>query len=323
MKSIFKLIFIFIITFTQPVLSAEKTAKFEPPQNKILLFVGQDNGTIEQYLDSIKIMPAGFMLYTSIQAMDGMYGKADYGAGIMFADKLINKYPNTMLQIGLYMVDALKDTYEGKYDNNIEKLSDWLNTIEIPVFLRIGYEFDGPHNHYDPEEYKKAYHYLVDKLKARNVTNVAFVWHSTAYKLKPDLDIWYPGDDYVDWVGVTIFNQPKGGIDPVIAFAKSRNKPVMVAEGTPKSIGTIGGKASWNIWYKPFFDYVSKNNIKAISYINSDWDNLPMYKGQYWKDARVQSNKHIKTSWLEEINKEQYLQSSENLFKELEFEINK
>jgi hypothetical protein len=322
MKYLFKLILILLIT--QPVFSADKTAKFEPPQNKTLLFVGQDNATIEQYLNSVKSVPAGFMLYTSIQAMDGLYGKsADYGAGIMFADKLINKYPNTMLQIGLYMVDALKDTYEGKYDNNIEKLADWLNKIKIPVFLRIGYEFDGPHNHYDPEEYKKAYHYLADKLRARNVTNVAYVWHSTAYKLKPDLDIWYPGDDYVDWVGVTFFDQPKSGITPVITYAKAHNKPVMVCEGTPKDIGTIGGKASWNIWYKPFFDYVNKNGIKAICYINSDWDNQAMYKGQHWKDARVQSNKYIKTSWLEEINKEQYLRSSDNLFKELGFEINK
>ena len=151
------------------------------------------------------------------------------------------------------------------------------------------------------------------------MNNVAYVWHSTAYLLKPDLDKWYPGDDYVDWVGVTLFNQPKGGISPVIAFAKAHNKPVMVAEGTPKDIGTIGGKGSWNIWYKPFFDYINKNGIKAICYINSEWDSMPMYIGQHWKDARVQSNDFVKKSWMAEIQKQEYLNSSKNLFEELNY----
>ena len=50
----------------------------------------------------------------------------------------------------------------------------------MTVFLRIGYEFDGPHNHYDPQDYKKAYIYLADKINEEGVTNAVFVWHSYA-----------------------------------------------------------------------------------------------------------------------------------------------
>ncbi|MCB4790506.1 MAG: glycoside hydrolase family 26 protein [Elusimicrobia bacterium] len=321
MKYFYVILTLFLLIYPFMASTAgDRSSKFEPGDDKVLLFIGQDNKTIDKYISSVKIVPAGFMLYTSIQSMEGLDSKSpDYGSGTMYAEELIRKYPNTMLQIGLYMVDALNDTYSGIYDDNIDKLAVWLNKVKIPVFLRIGYEFDGSHNHYDPEDYIKAYRYLVNRLRGLKVNNVAYVWHSNACRLKPILESYYPGEEYVDWVGITYFNQPACLIDPVITFAKGRGKPVIVAEGTPKNIGTIGGKASWNIWYGPFFSYVNKNKIKAISYINSDWDRMPMYKGQYWKDARVQSNKYIKDFWISEIQKQTYLKSSDGLFEQLNY----
>ncbi len=307
------LLLVFIIG--QIVFSNTVRSKYEPPDGKKLIIIGQDNKTIEDYIMSEKMIPAGFMVYTSIQKMEGLDRESpDYGAGVMNAAELIRKYPNTVLQIGLYMVDALQDTYNGRYDGNIKKLAVWINKVKIPVYLRIGYECDGLHNHYDPDNYKKAYRYIVDKLRIYNVNNIAYVWHVHAHNTKPELNAWYPGDNYTDWIGFSYFDQPQNQMEPVIAFAKSHHKPVMVAEGTPKGIGACLGPSSWKAWYDNFFNFIDKNGIKALCYINNNWEKQEMWKGQGWQDACVQDNKYVEQQWYKEIKKEKYLNSSKELF---------
>ena len=308
-----------LLIFSQALFAGKFCSKFEPPDGKKLVIIGQDNNTIESYINSVNIVPAGFMVYTSIQKMEGLYSESpDYGSGIIYADRLIKKYPNTVLQIGLYMVDALQDTYNGRYDENIKKMAIWLKKVNIPVFLRIGYECDGVHNRYNPEDYKMAYRYIVDKLRSYNVNNVAYVWHVHAHKIKPELISWYPGDKYVDWVGFSYFNQPQIMMESAVGFAKIHQKPVMVAEGTPKGIGSKNGESSWNTWYNSFFKYIENNEIKAFSYINSNWEKQEMWRGKGWEDARVEADETVKQRWNNEIKKDKYLKSSKELFALLE-----
>ena len=108
-----------------------------------------------------------------------------------------------------------------------------------PVFLRIAYEFDGhPWNHYDRKSTVKAYKRMVDMLRAKGITNTAFVWQSTGFMSTPEqLEDWYPGDDYVDWLGFSFFNGWKK--QQMIEFARSKGKPVFIAEATPTSSDKI------------------------------------------------------------------------------------
>jgi hypothetical protein len=289
------------------LMAASPAAKFEPPEGRVLLLIGQDTKTILQYIKAVGVTPAGFMTYTSIQNMDGLDGESrDYGSGTMNAEQLVRKYPGTCLQIGLYEVDALKDVCAGKYDANISKLAKWLKRVNRPVFLRIGYEFDGPHNHYPPKDYVAAYKYLVDRLRSSGVKNAAYVWHSYSSSNR-DLSPWYPGDDYVDWVGISYFNQPRSFMSRACSFAKEHGKPLMAAEATPRGSGVTHGQSSWNFWFRDFFKFVQANDIKAISYINSNWEEMSMWQGQGWGNARVQDDKTILSLWLEEIKKDKYL----------------
>ena len=242
------------------------------------------------------------MVYTSIKNLEGLESDSpDYGSGINDADKLLEAYPGSYLQIGLCMVGELSNTYSGMNDGNIEKLGRWLNRIGGPVFLRIGYECDGPHNSYGPADYVKAYRHIVDRLRMEGVTNAAFVWHATCPYSNPDLAGFYPGDSYADWVGISYFNQPENMITPVLDFAKARQKPVMVAEGTPRGIGSGKGRDSWKKWYGKFFEFLDRNDIKAVSYINSDWDAQKMWKSGGWKDARVEADEYVLKHWIAEI----------------------
>jgi hypothetical protein len=295
-----------LICWVLPLSAAED---FVPPPGKTLLFIGQDQKTINDYVRSTGHKPAGFMLYTSIQDMTGLSAPIDYGAGVNHGQALLEKYPGARLQIGLYMVDALEGIVEGKYDANIKKLGQWIKKSRRPVYLRIGYEFDLPNNHYEPEAYKKAFRYIVQSLRKQRVRNVVFVWHSYGY-LNPDkpLMTWYPGDEYVDFFAVSFFKAfNTGNMNFILKRAREHNKPFMIAESTPSGVGTGSAERSWNLWFKPFFQFISDNDIPVVSYINSDWEALPMFNGQGWGDARVQANKVVKERWLKEVLSDRFM----------------
>ncbi|MBN1521663.1 MAG: hypothetical protein JW928_03945 [Candidatus Aureabacteria bacterium] len=319
-----KLLLVFTFCLLEGCMSSRVVSRqrdFQPPDGRILLIVGQDDRTVETYIKETGIVPGGFMIYTSIQTMEGLDGVSkDYGSGTCFTDKLIEKYPDTVIQIGLYMVDALDDTLKGKYDKNIRHLEKWAKKVRIPIFLRIGYECDGSHNHYDPDQYTEAYRYIVDKLNSSGVDNIAYVWHVHGHGTDQKLDDYYPGDAYVDWIAFSYFDQPQDMMEPAIRFARDHKKPLMIGESTPRGIGTRMDKISWEAWFKNYFQFIKEHNIKIISYINSNWENQPMWKDQGWGDARVQADAFVKEKWIEEISQDMYLHSSKELFKILGYE---
>lgn len=293
----------------------ESTNKFIPHEGKILFMIGQDKDTIDAYIEDIGIIPAGFMMYISIQEMESLYSSVDYGSGSQYFQYLVDNYPDTVMQIGLYMVGALEGVVDGSCDENIDKLGKWIKKTDRPVYLRIGYEFDFPENNYEPAKYIKAYKYIVNRFRQNNVQNVDYVWHSYASYISRSVLDWYPGDEYVDWFAISYFNGRTKYMDSMAQLSEEHNKPMMIAEATPRGVGTYYGEYALDKWFRPFFDFISEKNIKAVCYINSNWDEQPMWKGQGWGDARVQTNKIVKKAWLDEIKKEKYLHSSPELYK--------
>lgn len=294
---------------------------FIPRDDQVLLIIGQDKDSITGYINSVSTVPAGLMVYTSIQEMDGLSAPAiDRGAGIQDAAYLIKKYPNTVIQLGLYMKGALEGVIAGNYDRNIEKLARWIAKAAVPVYLRIGYEFDLLLNEYEPEAYKAAYRHIVDRLNGTGLKNVIYVWHSYGV-LNPErpIELWYPGDDAVDWIGISYFKTYFQEDREVIArFAAKKNKPLMIAEAAPSEIGVGGGAAAWKKWFAPFFAYIEKHNVRAVCYINTDWDSHPMFAQQSWGDSRVQANPEILSLWKAAVGQGRFLQSSYKLFKQLQ-----
>ncbi|MFH1655634.1 MAG: glycosyl hydrolase [Candidatus Omnitrophota bacterium] len=306
----------FISLSTGKVFSETKSgdASFCPPEGKILLIIGQHKEAIDTYIKELKHVPAGIAVYTSVQRAEGIYKAFDHGGGAQHLQYEVRKYRNSVMQVGLYMVDVPKETVNGKYDDNLKKIGTWIKKTNRPVYLRIGYEFDGPHNHYDPELYVKAYRYIADKFRAMGVDNVAYVWHSYAHHTERPITDWYPGDEYVDWVAVSYFSPVRKYLERIVDFGREHNKPLMIAEATPQGVGVTYGDYALERWYEPFFEFIDTYDVKAVSYINCDWEALPMWKGQGWKDSRVEANPIIKKRWLEEVSKDKYLKASKGLF---------
>lgn len=80
------------------------------------------------------------------------------------------------------------------------------NYSDIPVYLRIGAEFNVWSDKCTPDEYIPAFRAISDKM--RTLQNVSIVWsiaHTSSWKTNDWHlygDDFYPGDEYVDWVGV-------------------------------------------------------------------------------------------------------------------------
>jgi len=337
-----------------------KLAKFEPKEG-VLLFVGQELEAIggledynDGYLDHFK-RPAGWTTYTSInpgetsfsfihEGLDGLWDTDDWGDNDSNASLQLksSNYKNMALAIGLSFVNHEEKVADGTHDKYIEKLGDFLLSLgRRPVFLRIAYEFDGhPWNHYDRKSTVKAYKRMVDMLRAKGITNTAYVWQSTGFMSTPEqLEDWYPGDDYVDWLGFSFFNGWKK--QQMIEFARGKGKPVFIAEATPTSSDKIAdpeenkgitkemklsnpnqAQMAWDEWFVPFFKTIDDNSdvIKAVHYINCHWDSHrmwfdnPTFKGI---DARLHLSDTISKRWVEKISNPKYIHSSPNLYDNL------
>jgi hypothetical protein len=257
------------------------------------------------------------MTYTSLRRLEGLTEPSSKGADAQHAGALADKYPDSTLQIGLYLVNALDDINVGKLDEQIDKLGDWIKKTDRPIYLRVGYEFDYPENKYQPDAYVKAFRRLRDKLDSREVKNVSYVWHSYAAANSKAAPSYYPGDAYVDWVAVSYFSPKQSFLEPMAQFAKQHGKPLMIAESCPRGTGTTQGKASWDAWFLPCMQYVVRNDVRAWSYINRDWESLPRWAGQGWGDSRLQANDVVTANWRKTVSTPRLVLAGKDLFKTL------
>ncbi|MCK4749651.1 MAG: hypothetical protein KAT15_21500, partial [Bacteroidales bacterium] len=304
--------------------------KYAPENGQQLLILGQDLGSVggldaydSGYVDLLNHVPAGVTTYTGFPGLGGLEIKDNWGAGDVHAEAYINDstFNNSFIVIGLHIVDQLGSIINGYSDFSIAALGEWIKAQNRPVFLRIGYEFDGSWNHYDPEDYVAAWKYIVHHFDDLDIRNVSYVWQAAGTNTL-NISKWYPGDSYVNWVGYSHFDEPNPGQN-IIDFAETHDKPIMIAEASPKvDLKTGSGEDHWTNWYEPLFDRIYDNNrIKALAYINAEWENQPMWTGQGWGDSRVQVNDAVKSNWQTEILKDSWVLASDRLFELLNFNM--
>ena len=85
---------------------------------------------------------------------------------------------------------------------------------DCPIFLRYASEMNGDWTRYggDPLRYKIKWG-IVRDVMARYAPNVAMVWCVNNIPERT-IEKFYPGDGYVDWVGVNLYSVPFFDNDP-------------------------------------------------------------------------------------------------------------
>ena len=338
-----------LVIVTVSFLSIKTNAADLAPEQGVLLSIGQDVDSINDYHESISVVAGGVTNYLGITSLGGLTSNAESGAGRNNIAELVTLYPNATLVVGVSMNGVIDDVADGDYDNNIDILLKTLASYQRPVYLRWAYEVDGPWNNHSNSGVISTFQYVHDQIEVLGFQDsISLVWQVSSYchnaAGQDKLEALWPGDEYVDWVGLSWFSPQDCNFERVneaAQFARNHNKPLFINESSPQryqiaeltySNDAANGQNKqsktadtiWDEWYQPYFDFINdeNNNVKAITYINADWDSQTRWNPNdgignpegYWGDSRVQANEAIKQRWLEATNTEQFHQASDELF---------
>jgi oligosaccharide reducing-end xylanase len=256
-----------------PTPMPEVAGKFLPSAGKALLIVGQDNKSANAYFEATVTPPGGVAVNIDLQLN-----------GIKDLNALADTYRKSTLSVGVDLKNSLNDVAVGNVDAQIDALLDTLTSYNRPVFLSLGYKLNDA-----PDVYVLAWKKLHERNQAKGSMNVALVWESASCE-ESNLADWYPGDEFVDWIGTRY-----ECADASIQFAREHLKPVML---------TASSQGGWDEWYAPFFQFVTDNNdvVRAVVYIND-----------------IPFTDEILKRWKEETKGSFWLRANPELFGELGF----
>ncbi len=206
----------------------------------------------------------------------------------------------------------LENILGGKFDDYIDQWADGVKALDVPVFVSLCNEMNGnwfpwsavyygagqpiagtdPPLYVGPEYFKRAYRYIVDRVRARGAANVLWVFHVNNFP-EPYEPNWnsfaqlYPGSDYVDWLGISVYGQMTSeekwvSFDDMIEkpYDELRqvdpNKPMMVTEWGVGEFPHGGDKGEW---LADGFSHMESKfpRVRAAIYWHERWQNTKDY----------------------------------------------
>ena len=215
---------------------------------------------------------------------------------------------------------TLPDILAGKWDNYIDQWADAARQYEKPLMVTWGLEMNGVwfpwSGHYygggevvgqqdghplykGPELVKKAYRYVVDRVRAKRATNILWGFHTNHFSIPQEpwnaMANYYPGADYVDWLGLSVYGKMgkddnwslfsdvmDSGYEEICAL--DPKKPVIVAEW---GVGEFPPADKAEFITKAFADMKTKYpRVRTAVYWHERWEN---------KDGSY-SNLHVNSS---------------------------
>lgn len=158
---------------------------------------------------------------------------------------------------------ALQNIINGNFDGYITQWALESKAWGHPYFLRFAHEMNGNWNPWSeqvngnrPGQFVLAWRHVHDIFTRLGVTNVTWVWTPNIdYSTSTPLRELYPGDAYVDWVGMSGYNwgpfdqwhvwQSFSSIfsqtyNDILSFT---SRPMLIAETASTEVG--GNKANW------------------------------------------------------------------------------
>lgn len=162
--------------------------------------------------------------------------------------------------------DITLDIIEGKYDDYLDHMAESFNEYDYPVLFRINNEMNGAWVLYsaysvgkDSDLYIECWRYIYDKFKKHGVDNLIYVWNPNElsfpnYAFNHYLS-YYPGNEYVDIVGLTAYNTGNYYLGETwrkfsdaydhfyYEYASRFKHPMMITEFSCSSTG--GNKSQW------------------------------------------------------------------------------
>lgn len=210
-------------------------------------------------------------------------------------------YPANVMIMNDNIVATIGWTINNLANVNYEYIRSVLNTLNTynkPMFIRFANEMNVSPIGDEPEQYVQTFRNVANMV--HEYDNFAVVWSPNDLgALDRPYELYYPGDEYVDWVGVSMYmikyfqgkknTQYKDSvyfmtgdygyatnrIKPLMEFMEKNNikKPVMISEGGVPTNNKFGEDLTE--WATPRFDnflwylVMKYPQIKLINYFNN------------------------------------------------------
>jgi hypothetical protein len=131
----------------------------------------------------------------------------------------------------------------GEHDAELAAIAGDYIALQAPVFCMFDHDPENSGGELGtPSDYAAAYRHIVARFRNAGATNVTWIFNLKSPSF-PDLsDLYYPGDDVIDWIGTSVhnFGIATGGrwvsfanlIADFVSWATPRGKPLIVTEWT-------------------------------------------------------------------------------------------
>ncbi len=242
--------------------------------------------------DSEKFAPVGsYLTY-----FDGM-NQSD----IYYPDNSIIKSDDSAVMVG-WVISDINNVDYGK----MKQVLDTLKSYNRPMYIRFANEMNVSSIGDDPDKYVEVFRKAADLIHKYN--NFAVVWAPNDLgALDRPFEYYYPGDDYVDWIGVSCYS--------IKYFLGNKNT------SEKDSIYFMTGDNAWATnRLKPIVSFMEKNNIKkplmlsecGVPTNNSHGDSLedwasPRFRDLLWnvimKYPQVKMINYFNTHRANEVEK--------------------
>lgn len=151
----------------------------------------------------------------------------------------------------------------GEFDADLQAWADAAKSFRTPLIVEYGTEINGDWNPWSapynggldvgPGKFRQAYRHIVEVMRARGAANITWALHYNSQNF-PGTDrrnvpsAYYPGDDVVDWVGISVYGSERSNDERCPTFrslvdamlpqlrAATATKPLFVFE-----FGSSGG----------------------------------------------------------------------------------
>lgn len=183
------------------------------------------------------------------------------------------------------------DITSGLYDGEISHVCQNISAFGKPIFIRWGHEMDKVTGRYpwaknDNAGYISAYKYFVSNCRSLTKNTVYYEWSPIGDQ---NLDAYFPGKEYVDIIGISVYSYPKYDLKNygrVRSFnelfgekyerLKKYNMSIMIAE-----FGVTGGIKNQKSWLlEAYHSFDNFPLLKTIVYFNKKdsenvWPDFP------------------------------------------------
>lgn len=172
---------------------------------------------------------------------------------------------------------------DGSQDGLIRQHAETLKAYGFPIFLRFDSEMNSAGGGHvwagNPQQYVAMWRYVQHIFDEVGATNVVWVWTPNSNS-NPDtpanaIQAYYPGNAYVDWVGIDGFNfgtefgdtwDSLGSVMSQVYSLYSGVKPIMIAETGSAPSNAYGSESQWITQAGTWIE--SHPDIKALVYFD-------------------------------------------------------